>query len=487
MMDATIKSPTNAETKNLSWQSCFDVLRLGLSAVYSQGAGYRRKLLLKAMNPIAAPPLEIGIDPRPLVYLASEVEKQEAGYRKTCAVLLAVAVLAFFLEMPAFFFVLLVLAAAVVSGMHRARMQTALDNYSKGKFSLNIASKLLDASHDKKLDYGIGSEVQRVLVHKDFDPFKFAGVSIGKWSFTVDVERAAQTASGTSQITPVSTSEIESEMKRQLPQSGFGDLVVREILAIRGEDASVLPMISRDTGIKQPDVNLNQNTIAEVGSKNPNLVRRYLLFHDIRWDGGLILTHVVRTNLQGRIFYIETSRFVLTPPSQTFKVVDSTNFYEKTVKTKVGSFIAGAVASPFTIVAETYNLFAFATLGHSINRIKKEYLKSLETSPIYNYGSDESTRREMMDEKFDHFSQKADLDFAVKAFDQTIAELIYRYMEDHGVDVSDLRNKVLAIYNSGIIVQGGDVTAQAMAVGQGAAAQTNAPPKNPLNTQRKAS
>jgi hypothetical protein len=116
--------------------------------------------------------------------------------------------------------------------------------------------------------------------------------------------------------------------------------------------------------------------------------------------------------------------------------------------------------------------------------MKKAYLKSLETSPVFNYGADESTRRNMMDEKFEHFSQKADLDFAIKAFDQTIVELIYRYMQSHGVDVSDLRNKVMTIYNSGIMVQGGDVTAQAMAVGQGATAQANTASKNPLHTQR---
>jgi hypothetical protein len=79
------------------------------------------------------------------------------------------------------------------------------------------------------------------------------------------------------------------------------------------------------------------------------------------------------------------------------------------------------------------------------------------------------------------------LDFAVKAFDQTIVELIYSYMEDHGVDVSDLRNKAMTIYNSGIMVQGGDVTAQAMAVGQGSAAQINPVAKNPLNTNRQKS
>jgi hypothetical protein len=136
----------------------------------------------------------------------------------------------------------------------------------------------------------------------------------------------------------------------------------------------------------------------------------------------------------------------------------------------------------------TYEFLAYY-LGatRSTKRLTTAYFQSLKDNPIYNFGADESIRREMMDEKFDHYSQKADLDFAAKAFDQTIVELIYRYMEERGVDVSDLRNKVMTIYNSGIMVQGGDVTAQAMAIGQGASAQSNPVAKNPLHTKAHAS
>ncbi|WP_334529626.1 hypothetical protein [Bradyrhizobium sp. AZCC 2230] len=439
------------------------------------------------MNPIAAPSLEIGLDPRPIVYLARKVESAEAAHRRLCAILLAMTVLAALFGMPEVIYVLIFLFAAVAVGKHKADVQGELDKFSKSKFNLGMAAQLLDAPHDRKLDVGLGSYEQRVLVYKDFDPFKFAGLPIGKWSFTVDIERPAQIASSVAKIHPISSAEIEAAIKRELPGSGFGDLLVRHIVAVRGEDAALLPMISREPNTKQPNVFLDEATVAQLAQQHPNLVRGYFLFHDIRWDGELILTHVVRTALQGRIFYIETSRFVLTPPSKEFKVVDSTNFYDKTLKTKVGGFIAGAIGSPFIVIAETYNLIAVAMLGRSIARIKKDYEKSLETNPIFNYGSAESTRREMMDEKFDHFSQKADLDFAVKAFDQTIVELICSYMEDHGVDVSDLRNKAMTIYNSGLMVQGGDVTAQAMAVGQGATAQTSQAAKNPLNTKVHAS
>jgi hypothetical protein len=445
----------------------------------------------KATNPIAAPPFEVGLDPRPVVYLARQVEEGETRYRSICAGLLVSAIVAYLAAAPPLAFLIIFLVTAGVCGFHNSRINAPLDRLSKGKFKLSVADELLDQGHAKELDFGVSAPNQSVIVHKDFDPFKPLGIATGKWSFTVDVGRAAQISNGKATLRPVALSEIDTTIKDEIPKSGFGEITVTEVVAVRGDDAPILPMIPRGDSQEvtpknlpmpqQPRVALSEHEMTRICLQHPNLARRYLLFHDVRWNGELILTHLVRTSMQGRIFYIETSRFVLTPPSKDFKSIDRMTFRNKFV-----FFIASAVFSPVVAVGEAYNLLATFNLWFSSNRIIKSYKDSLKDDPIYNYGANESTRRGMMDPTFDHFSQKADLDFAQKAFDQTIVELIFGYMEEHGVDVSDLRNKVMTIYNSGIMVQGGDVTAQAMAVGHGANAQSNQSnpaTKNPLNTK----
>ena len=318
------------------------------------------------------------------------------------------------------------------------------------------------------------------------------------------MSRAADTPSGKASLKPVSASEIEAKIRQEIVHSDFGEIIARDIIAVRGEDAFVLPMkvrteprfgstldsirqVYRADGtepvLKQPNVFLTNEEVRSVLGAHPNLVRSYMLFHDVRWAGELIITHVVRTRKQGPIFYIEASRFILSPLAADNKSID-----KRTLKDDfVGSIVGSAIISPLLALFATYELVAYY-LGtkRSPKRIATAYIQSLKENPIYNFGADESIRREMMDDKFDHYSQKADLDFAIKAFDQTIVEMIYRYMEERGVDVSDLRNKVMTIYNSGIMVQGGDVTAQAMAVGQGANAQSNVA-KNPLNTKAQSS
>ncbi len=483
----------------VGWRNCPETLRLALAAVYTSGPGFRRKLIRKATNPIAAPPFEVGLDPRPAVYLACKLEEDETRFRSICAGLVASAILAYFADAPPFSLALILLITAVVCGFHHSRLTALQQRFSKGKFKISVADQLLDQAHAEQLDFGVSGPDQNVIVYKDFDPFKPLGTPTGKWSFTVDIGRAAHRPEGKAAIVPIELSEIEATIKDQIVKSAFGEITTREVITVRGEDAPILPMISRFPSgeiplftsgewppPQQPRVDLSEQEAAQICSQHPNLARRYLLFHDIRWNGELILTHAVRAQVQGRMFYIETSRFVLTPPSQAFKAIDRTTFRERFVflNTRWDAFLGFVIASPLVAVIEAYRLLATISLWRSSKNTTKAYKESLEKDPIYNYGAGESTRREMMEPKFDHFSQKADLDFAEKAFDQTVVEVIFGYMENHGVDVSDLRNKVMTIYNSGIMVQGGDVTAQAMAVGQGASAQTST--KNPLNTKANA-
>jgi len=471
----------NLSTPELAWQGCFEFTRLALAGVYTRGAAFRRQLLLKAMNPVQAPPLEIGCDPRPMTYLAWMVERGELTYRAFCvAVLMAYIGAALFYagivstgrppNIPLLILMGVFAVGAVWTMRHSARERSALERFSREHFNLDAVASLLDTPHDEKLDLGIGGDHQRLLVYRDYDPFRCAGAPIGRWSFTVDVEKPAQTGSGVSDLIPISLSQINQAIAEELPQSGFGDMVTRKIAALRGTDAWTLPLLAHDTWTRQPSVILNDSAVADIVARHPDLVREYLLFHDVRWNGELILTHAIKTTHRGRIFYIEASRFLLTPPFKEFKTVDNMHFRDRSLRTKVGRLVGEAMASPFLVLHETYNLLAYTLLGHAIRRLKKEYRHSVEASPRFDYGAVDSTRREIMDENFEHYFQKTDLDFGIKAFDQCIVELICRYMEDHGVDISDLRKKAFAIYNSGILVQGGDVTAQAMAVGQGASA-----------------
>ncbi len=51
-------------------------------------------------------------------------------------------------------------------------------------------------------------------------------------------------------------------------------------------------------------------------------------------------------------------------------------------------------------------------------------------------------------------------------------EELVAFLDDQGIDTSDLRERSTTILNSGILVQGGDVRADSLAVGANAQATT---------------
>jgi hypothetical protein len=77
-----------------------------------------------------------------------------------------------------------------------------------------------------------------------------------------------------------------------------------------------------------------------------------------------------------------------------------------------------------------------------------------------------------MGEEFRHYFQKMDQEHYQRSLNKVILENLIAFLDDHGVNTDDLKDTQTAIYNSGVIVQGGDVTAQSLAVGERAQAKT---------------
>jgi hypothetical protein len=60
--------------------------------------------------------------------------------------------------------------------------------------------------------------------------------------------------------------------------------------------------------------------------------------------------------------------------------------------------------------------------------------------------------------------------YYTKVLERVILSSIITFLDAHHIDTSDLRERQTMILNSGIIVQGGDVKAESLAVGVGAQA-----------------
>jgi hypothetical protein len=127
-----------------------------------------------------------------------------------------------------------------------------------------------------------------------------------------------------------------------------------------------------------------------------------------------------------------------------------------------------ALVSPFVIFASLQE--AIAGAFSSDERLAQRRRQAAQDDPTYDYGATTTLRASFAQNTFLHYFQKADADFDNKLIERKILDEIECFLDARGIDTTDIRERQTTILNSGILVQGGDVRAESLAVGQGAQA-----------------
>ena len=66
------------------------------------------------------------------------------------------------------------------------------------------------------------------------------------------------------------------------------------------------------------------------------------------------------------------------------------------------------------------------------------------------------------------YFQKLDKEMHHKILQQQMLDSLVDFLDEHGVDTSEIKERTVHILNNGVIVSGGSINAQGMAVGEGA-------------------
>jgi len=121
------------------------------------------------------------------------------------------------------------------------------------------------------------------------------------------------------------------------------------------------------------------------------------------------------------------------------------------------------IASPFWAFAEVTRILREKFgIGEEGNR-----RKAIEKNPLFNYGAVTSLRQALSSGDYGHYFQKMDGDLYNKLFEHEVLDSLVEFLDAHGIDTSDLKERQNTILNNGVIVHGGDVKAESLAVGAG--------------------
>ena len=134
----------------------------------------------------------------------------------------------------------------------------------------------------------------------------------------------------------------------------------------------------------------------------------------------------------------------------------------------MGALLVGPLAALVAWLALIAKLGGFISRSLGLEGCMKR--REIKHNPLYDYGIAQSIRQMVSSPRFAHYFQRLDQEMYVKIIEREMLDTIIEFLDDHNIDTSDIKERQTTILNQGVIVQGGDVQAESLAVGAGAQA-----------------
>jgi hypothetical protein len=290
-----------------------------------------------------------------------------------------------------------------------------------------------------------------------------AGHDLGGWSVAIAADKAKEEFGRPAAIRSFDASSIYGAIDVDVHRLGVSQLDMKDCYFASGADL-------RDNRALLPDIHsrpvqrLDGDIATRFMYRDDEDVRYYRCYRILDWGGELAYSYYLRCSLRGNTLFVETKKFLLTPVAQAFRVVDDS--VPINGKEWVTLAIGGLIAGPFLLFFAPF--WAFGEISRRVREFfdsDKERRELIEKHPRFNYGTTASLRQVLSSGNYHHYFQKIDGDFYGKALERQILDSLVAFLETHGIETSDLRERQTTIMNSGVIVQGGDVNAESLAVG----------------------
>ncbi|MBS1853720.1 MAG: twin-arginine translocase TatA/TatE family subunit [Acidobacteria bacterium] len=327
---------------------------------------------------------------------------------------------------------------------------------------------------DADLDAAMPGQDQNLIVYGGFVPFVGAGIDLGGWSFSVAIDKPSESLGASGEPEEFRTPELYAAVREVLEGMGIEGLDIRDVCFVHGSDIRQDREILPDE-MQRPLQRLTQQRIAQYSEASDSRVRHYQWIRVRDWGNDLVVSYYLRCAQRGHSLFVEIKRFLLTPLADGYRKVDSLG--DADARGVLALLVASPIAGIFYPIYSAIMLTA--RFSEWLNRLfdseGRRRRRMIRNSPLYNYGTQSTLRQQLSSDSFVHYFQKLDGDFYSKMLERAILDEIVAFLEDHHIDTSDIRERQNVILNSGIIVQGGDVKAESLAVGTGAQAGTRAP------------
>ncbi|MEX5718764.1 hypothetical protein [Geodermatophilus maliterrae] len=363
----------------------------------------------------------------------------------------------------------LVLAWAVVfTGRCLDRYEVLAGSLLRDRFRVRAAPRA--SSRTERL---IGElerhQLANVTVYSGFSPFVGCGLDRGGWSFVVDVRKGKEGPVGDSQEpVPFEVDELYAALLETVRSLHIPRLHAEDRLFMNGRDVRGQEWILPDA-FARPLPWVDPAVVHRYVQAPTHRVRHYLAVQLVDWQGELVLSLFLRFNKVGGSLFCEGNYFLLPPVKEKYHEVDDVNAVPD-VRAVLVQMGLGALTAPFLLVAAPF-LVLQRLSGRWMSWLEDRATRRLiRNRPMFDYGAQTTIRQAGMSPNYRHYFQKLDVLMFEKLIQKQVFESIVGFLDARGIDTSELRERQNSVLNNGVIITGGEINAQSLAVGSGARA-----------------
>lgn len=207
-------------------------------------------------------------------------------------------------------------------------------------------------------------------------------------------------------------------------------------------------------------------------------IRHYLVVQVVEWYGELVVSIFLRFTQVGGTLFSEAAYFLLPPLREEYHEVDDI-LPVPDMRTVMRLIAKATVATPALLGLSPFFVGQRILSGPRRWFDRRSILRRIRNSPMFDYGSATSVRESGMSGNYRRYFQKLDREMYVKLVQQRILDSITEFLDQRNIDTSDLKERQISIMNNGVIVSGGSIQAESLAVGAGARARAGQARKTP--------
>lgn len=305
-------------------------------------------------------------------------------------------------------------------------------------------------------------------------PFVGSGWHVGDWAIPpVDVTKAAADEHGGKRnVILFDAVELHNYLVDAIRRRGPAGVQVRNRLYACGPAAPyVRGLLGGRLGIPQPKVD---PVVIDSLLRDPqSTLQTYLCLEKITFGGELAVSMFVHAVLDRKLLTVMADAFFLPPLRWSFWTV---------LKLPRRRWLIFARTVADALVAFPHNLLAAPVelVRHWLRKLRRHYRRARDTSRIrrrrgFDYGAVSSIREDAADlteVKHIHF---ANWQRYYRMLQHLVFDAVLEFLDDHNVDISDLRKRQVDIVNATLYTFQGPVSGQGHIFGN-YGQQTNFPP-----------